>query len=57
MAKGKSTFCTWFCTETGMILGTTYYKKINNDKVMKEKKMYNPRLRKRVIAKRKDTKS
>ncbi|MCC7432932.1 hypothetical protein IT412_05430 [Candidatus Peregrinibacteria bacterium] len=56
MAKGKSTFATWYCTETGKPKKTTAYDKRRNDEIVKELKMYNKDLRKRTVHKRKDVK-
>jgi len=55
MAKGKSTFCAWVCSETGAAnYVTTYNKKAPN--TTKEKMKYSPTLRKRTKHVRKDVK-
>lgn len=58
MAKGKSTYCTWYCTQCNQVLGISYYKKSNdpNKTVIKEKKMFCNKCRAHKVAKRKDTK-
>jgi len=56
MARGKSQFCTWSCTEckTGNYISA--YNKKSNEKIKKELKKFCKHCRKTVLHKRKDTK-
>jgi CRISPR/Cas system-associated protein Cas10 (large subunit of type III CRISPR-Cas system) len=56
MAKGKSTFATWYCTVCNAPKKTTAYNKKNNDKIAKELSMFCKECRKHNDFKRKDTK-
>jgi len=56
MAKGKSQYCTWYCTECNAANKVTYYDKRRNDEIVKELSMFCPKCRKHVDHKRKDTK-
>lgn len=56
MAKGKSQYCGWICTESGATNYVTYYNKRRNDEIVKELKKFCPILRKHTIHKRKDLK-
>jgi len=57
MARGKSTFCTWFCTECNKANYITTYNKRGEGEVLKEKNKYCDQCRKHTPHKRKDTKS
>lgn len=56
MAKGKSTFASWYCKDCNTQKKTTAYNKKNNDKIAKELSMFCKHCRKHVDFKRKDTK-
>ena len=56
MAKGKSQYATWRCTECNRANYVTYYNKRNNDTIAKELKKFCPTERKHIVHKRKDTK-
>lgn len=56
MAKGKSQYCTWYCTECNRANYITYYDKRRNEEIVKEIKKYCPTERKHLVHKRKDTK-
>ena len=56
MAKGKSQYCTWYCTECNKANYVTYYNKRENDRIVKELKKFCEKCRKHVMHKRKDTK-
>ncbi len=56
MAKGKSTYCTWYCGECNAPKKTTAYNKKNNDQIVKELSMFCKQCRKHTDHKRKDTK-
>ena len=40
MAKGKSTFASWYCKDCNTQKKTTAYNKKNNDKIAKELSMF-----------------
>jgi len=54
MAKGKSQYCGWYCSETGRQNYVTAYNKSRNDEIVKELSKFSPTLRKHTIHKRKD---
>lgn len=56
MAKGKSQYCGWVCTETSAINYVTYYNKREGDRIVKELKKFSPTLKRKTIHKRKDLK-
>ena len=56
MARGKSTFTTWFCMECNTPKKTTAYNKKSNEKITKELSMFCKLCRKHMNFKRKDTK-
>lgn len=56
MAKGKSTYCTWYCMECNAPKNTTAYNKKNNETIVKELSMFCKQCRKHTTYKRKDTK-
>ena len=56
MAKGKSQYCTWYCTECNAPNDVTYYDKRRDGEIVKEIKKFCSSCRKRVVHKRKDTK-
>jgi len=56
MAKGKSTYTTWYCAECNAPKKTTAYNKRNNDNITKELSMFCKQCHKHVMHKRKDTK-
>jgi len=56
MAKGKSQYCGWVCTETGSTNYVTAYNKREGDRIVKELKKYSPGVRRHTIHKRKDLK-
>ena len=56
MAKGKSQFCTWYCSECNRANYITYYNKKNNDTIVKEVKKFCKQCKKTLLHKRKDTK-
>ncbi|HAU39551.1 TPA: 50S ribosomal protein L33 [Candidatus Peregrinibacteria bacterium] len=57
MARGKSTFCTWYCSECNKAGYISTYNKKSNEKIKKTKKKYCAKCRKSMDHKRKDTKS
>lgn len=57
MSKGKSIFCTWYCTQCNKPLEISYYKKGAQNNTLEEKKKFCNKCRGHKIAKRKDTKS
>ena len=56
MARGKSQYCTWYCTVCNRANYISAYNKKSNDKVKKELKKYCRQCHKHVMHKRKDTK-
>ena len=56
MARGKSQFCTWFCTECNAGNYITAYNKKSNEKITRELNKFCKFCRKTVAHKRKDTK-
>jgi len=56
MAHGKSTFCTWFCSQCNNANYVTAYNKKSNDKITKELNKFCKKCRVRTVHKRKDTK-
>ena len=58
MAKGKSQYATWRCTECNQANYVTYYDKRRNDEITKELKKFcsHPSCRTHMVHKRKDTK-
>ncbi len=56
MAKGKSQYCTWFCSECGRARAISAYDKRRNDEIVKVLSMFCRSCRKHVDHKRKDTK-
>ncbi len=56
MARGKSQFCTWSCTECKAGNYTTAYNKKSNEKVKKELRKFCKHCRKTIVHRRKDTK-
>ncbi|MBU1018650.1 MAG: 50S ribosomal protein L33 [Patescibacteria group bacterium] len=57
MARGKSTFCTWYCGDCNKAGYTTTYNKRSQEEAMKTKNKYCSTCRKHIEHKRKDTKS
>ncbi len=55
MAKGKSTFCTWYCGECNKAHDVSYYNK-KSENVTKELSKYCSQCKKHTVHKRKDTK-
>ncbi len=56
MAKGKSQYATWSCTNCGKANYISAYNKKSNDKITKELKKFCKQDRKTTAHKRKDTK-
>ncbi|MCC7197673.1 50S ribosomal protein L33 [Candidatus Peregrinibacteria bacterium] len=56
MARGKSQFCTWFCTECNAANYITAYNKKSNERILKERSKFCGECRKHVPHRRKDTK-
>ncbi|MFA6528097.1 MAG: 50S ribosomal protein L33 [Candidatus Gracilibacteria bacterium] len=56
MARGKSTYCTWYCPDckTGNYIST--YNKRENETTLKVKSKFCKKERKHTMHKRKDTK-
>ena len=57
MARGKSTFCTWFCGDCKKANYITTYNKRGQDEAMKTKNKYCDSCRHHCEHNRKDTKS
>lgn len=55
MARGKSTFMDWRCSDCNKTHSTKTYNKRNNDTIMKEKSMFCNQCRAHKEFKRKDT--
>lgn len=59
MAKGKSQYATWYCTECGTAHDVSYYDKRRDGEIVKQLKKFCPnkkKCRKHTVHKRKDTK-
>ena len=56
MAKGKSQYCTWFCSSCNRGNYVTYYDKRRNDDIVKELSKFCAKCRVHSEHKRKDTK-
>lgn len=56
MAKGKSTFCTWYCSECNSANYINAYNKRNNDAIGKEFSKFCSSCRGHFSHRRKDTK-
>ena len=56
MAKGKSQYCTWYCTKCNSANYVTEYDKRRNDEIVKELKKFCSKDQAHVMHKRKDTK-
>ncbi|OGJ47439.1 50S ribosomal protein L33 [Candidatus Peregrinibacteria bacterium RIFOXYA2_FULL_41_18] len=56
MARGKSTFCTWYCKECNTGNYITTYNKRENETTLKLKSKFCKKDRKHTEHKRKDTK-
>lgn len=58
MAKGKSQYCTWYCSEKdcNRANDVTYYDRRRDDEIAKTLSKFCPNCRKHTVHKRKDTK-
>ncbi len=56
MARGKSTFCSWYCGDCNKMNYVTTYNKRGQEEAMKTKKKYCDKCRKHTEHKRKDIK-
>jgi len=56
MARGKSQFCTWFCTECNAANYITAYNKKSNERILKERNKFCKHCRQTLLHRRKDTK-
>ncbi len=56
MARGKSQFCNWYCSQCGAANYITAYNKKSNEKIIRELRKFCKFCRKTVMHRRKDTK-
>ncbi|MFA5829943.1 MAG: 50S ribosomal protein L33 [Candidatus Gracilibacteria bacterium] len=56
MAKGKSQYTAWYCSECGRANYVTAYNKKSNDKIKKELSKFCKQSKTRTVHKRKDLK-
>lgn len=56
MAKGKSQYCTWYCSACKCANDVTYYDKRRDDEIVKELSKFCPECMDHVMHRRKDTK-